>query len=257
MTETVLSQGRFVWHDLMTRDPAKARTFYTELLGWSVNEMDMGPMGTYAMFMNGETGIGGTVNLEDAPESVPSHWINYISVPDVDAACTKTTEIGGKVCHPAFDIPGVGRTAILEDPNGAVFHVFRGADTEAPEKAEPSPGDFCWYDCLCDDIEKAKSFYGEIFGWTFEKPAMDIPMEMWIASRDGTPCASIMNKPPGVPRSAWMNYLRVSDIGASTAKAEELGAQKLMGPVPLPTGGTFSVIMDPAGAHVLLLEKTY
>ncbi len=254
MTDKVLTQGRFVWHDLMTRDIDKARAFYPELLGWSVTDMDMGPMGKYPLFKNGETGMGGAVSLADAPEAIPSHWINYISVHDVDATCIKATEIGGKVCHPAFDIPEVGRTAIIEDPNGAVFHIYKAAETEGPE-VEPAPGAFCWYDCLCTDIEKAKAFYAEIFGWTFAKSEIKIPMEMWVASRDGKPCASIMGKPPSVPRSSWMNYIRVEDIKVSTARAEELGAKNLMGPVPMPTGGTFSVIMDPTGAHVLLLEK--
>jgi predicted enzyme related to lactoylglutathione lyase len=254
MSEQIRTQGRFVWHDLMTHDTEKARAFYTELAGWSVNEMDMGEHGKYAMFMNGETGIGGAVSLEAAPD-IPSHWINYISVHDVDASCKKADELGGTVCVKPFDIPGVGRTAVVEDPNGAVFHLYRAADSEGPEKERPDVGDFCWYDCLSDDTDKAKQFYGGVFGWTFAKPPFDLPFEMWVASRDGKRCASIMGKPDDVPRSTWVNYLLVEDLEASTKRAEALGARKLMGPNPIPTIGTFNVIEDPTGAHLLLFEN--
>ena len=254
MSGQILTQGRFVWHDLMTRDPAKARVFYTELVNWSVNEMDMGEHGSYAMFMNGETGIGGTVSLEGAPDDLPSHWINYISVHDVDASCKKAEELGGKICVPPFDIPEVGRTAVVEDPNGAVFHLYKAATTEAPEKERPDVGDFCWYDCLSSDVEKAKIFYGGIFGWTFEKPPFEPPFEMWIALRDGKHVAAIMAKPDDVPRSTWMSYLLVENLQASTERAEKLGAKKLMGPNPIPNIGTFNLIEDPTGAHLLLFE---
>lgn len=253
MSEKKFSVGRFVWHDLMAKDPDAARAFYTELMGWNVREMDMGEHGKYTMLLNGENGLGGIVSLAGAPD-IPSHWIDYITVEDVDASCKKVDELGGKTCVPAFDIPGVGRTAVVEDPNGAVFHLFRSAQGDAPER-RPAVGDFCWYDCLSDDMRKAESFYGGLFGWTFVEPPFQGGPKMSVASRGDVALASIMEKPAGVPRSVWMNYLLVDELDESTARAERLGAKKLMGPTDIPTIGRFNLIEDPAGAQVILFEN--
>jgi len=248
------TQGRFVWHELMTREPANARAFYSELMNWSVDEMDMGEHGKYARLMRDKTGIGGIMPLEGAPSAIPDHWINYLSVNDVDEACTRVEALGGSVCIAAFDIVGVGRTAIVEDPNGAVFHLYKAVESKAPQTTRPAAGEFCWYDCLSADVDKAKAFYGELFGWIFRKQTFEGAGEMWVASLDGAECASIVQKPADMPRSCWLNYLLVDDLEASSARAKELGASLSTEPTELPEIGRFIRLQDPAGAQVLLFE---
>jgi len=62
---------------------------------------------------------------------MPSHWSLYIPVPDVDACLARAVELGGKVCVPAFDVPGVGRIARLDDPAGAGVYVIKLNVTES------------------------------------------------------------------------------------------------------------------------------
>jgi predicted enzyme related to lactoylglutathione lyase len=248
------TKGRFVWNDLMTRDVGRARAFYTELMGWSVNEVDMGPHGKYPMLMNKGEGVGGIELLKGVPESVPSHWGQYVSVEDVDAALKIATANGGSIVVPAFDIPGVGRTAFVQDPGGAVIAPFRGSQGEMkPEHERPPVGDFCWYEVLTTKVAETKAFYTALFGWTWEQ--MPVPgMEYFVAKSGDKQRAGLMAKPAEAPMSAWLAYLNVGKLAEATKRAESLGAKKLMGPHSMPGVGTWNVIADPTGAVVALFE---
>ena len=257
MEKPLFTRGRFVWNDLMAKDPARARTFYSELMAWTVEEVDMGPMGKYPMLKNKGVGLAGIMPLTGMPAEVPSHWVQYVSVDDVDAACAQAPKLGGKVVVPAFDIPNVGRTALLQDPGGAVLHAFKAAATGEmnAEKTQPEVGEFCWYEVLSTEVDKSRDFYAGIFGWTWEKMAMP-GMDYWMAKRKGdVQVAGLMQKPADVPgRSHWLSYLAVDKLDGASARAETLGAKKMMGPQSIPKIGTFSVYIDPVGAAVALFE---
>ena len=119
--------GSLVWTELMTRDPGKARAFYTALFGWGIQEMPM-PAGTYTMFQRGDKSAGGMMQMPDqVPAQVPAHWLSYFGVHDTDAMVARAQGMGGKVMVPPQDIPNMGRFAVLADPQGAVFAIFAAA----------------------------------------------------------------------------------------------------------------------------------
>lgn len=120
MANEMPKQGIFCWNELVTPDTVKAKKFYTELLGWTAVEMPMSS-GTYTVFKVGETNAGGMYQITEQMGKVPPHWIGYITVDDVDAMVKKTEKLGGKVCMPPMDIPGVGRMAMITDPTGATI----------------------------------------------------------------------------------------------------------------------------------------
>jgi len=253
MAEKLYTRGRFVWIDCMSLEPEKSQAFYGELFNWKVQEMDMGPMGTYRMLMAGETGVGGIMPL-DPKHRAPSHWINYITVEDVDATVAKVKKLGGKELVSAMDFGNVGRGAVVADPQGAVFAPFKaGSDGEVPEK-DPGIGEFCWHEVMVDDVAKAKTFYGDVFGWTFEK--MPQPEgEYWMAKRGDKMACGLMKKPANVPAPPhWLSYVLVEDLDHSQKRATKLGAKALMGPQEVPNIGTFTVIQDPVGAVLCLFE---
>lgn len=113
----------FCWNELATKDTAKAGDFYTGLFGWGKKVQQMGPM-TYTSFTNGDRPAGGM--FEEPPEmsNVPPHWLVYFAVDDTDAKLKKATELGATTIRPAMDIPGTGRFAIIQDPQGAVFAII-------------------------------------------------------------------------------------------------------------------------------------
>lgn len=115
------------WNELMTRDTAAAQKFFTELLGWSYQDMDMGEMGTYHIIMLDDRPVGGMMTIPDEmPAEVPAHWDVYFAVEDVDAMAAKVTELGGSIMMPPTDI-SVGRFAYVSDRSGAGFALFKDA----------------------------------------------------------------------------------------------------------------------------------
>lgn len=117
----VSKAGEMTWHELMTSDHAAAFKFYSDVFGWrKVDEMDMGPMGTYLMFGPGENACGGMMtNPKDA--QMPTAWLYYIHVDDLDAAIQRSTKMGARVLNGPMDIPGGERVAQLMDPQGAAY----------------------------------------------------------------------------------------------------------------------------------------
>jgi hypothetical protein len=115
------SHGTFYWNELMTRDVEGAKKFYAGTLGWSYDAMPMpGGGSTYWVAKMGDELVGGILDIS-APEfgPVPESWMAYIAVDDVDARVAKAVKAGAKLMKPAFDVPGVGRIAILTQPDGA------------------------------------------------------------------------------------------------------------------------------------------
>jgi predicted enzyme related to lactoylglutathione lyase len=115
------SHGTFYWNELMTRNVDGAKTFYADTLGWSFEAMPMaGGGGTYWLAKIGGEPVAGVFDIS-GPEfgPVPESWMAYIAVDDVDARVKKALAAGAKLMKPLFDVPGVGRIAILLEPGGA------------------------------------------------------------------------------------------------------------------------------------------
>jgi predicted enzyme related to lactoylglutathione lyase len=111
--------GAFHWNELNTREPQTAREFYEKALGWTFEPMEI-PDGTYYVAKSRDAVVGGIFEMKGPRfEGVPSHWLAYISVDDVDRRVETAVRLGATVMRPPWDIPGVGRIAILKDGTGA------------------------------------------------------------------------------------------------------------------------------------------
>ncbi len=119
------AEGVFAWDELMTEDVEASTAFYTDVAGWTTSEMDMGDM-TYTMFVAGDgTQVAGCL---PKPEMAPSSaWVTYLTTPDTDASVKKAEKLGAMTLAEPFDIPGVGRIAVMADPLGAAFGLFQPA----------------------------------------------------------------------------------------------------------------------------------
>jgi uncharacterized protein len=118
-------QGTFLWDELMTTDVEGAKSFYGEIFGWTASDMDMGEGRTYTMFRRaGDVDVGGCMARPPEVEA-PPHWLTYLATDDVDASTAKAQELGASVYREPSDIPEVGRFAVLADPTGAVFALFK------------------------------------------------------------------------------------------------------------------------------------
>ena len=114
--------GCMTWNDLNTGDPDTAREFYAALFGWSFDKMPSDEV-DYWVVKNGERSNGGVVRTQQ--EGVPSFWMPYFAVEDVEAAIEKTAAGGGGKYAGPMEVP-TGRAAVLHDPAGAAFAVLDG-----------------------------------------------------------------------------------------------------------------------------------
>lgn len=111
------------WTELATRDLARAETFYSGLLGWKTSAHEGGPS-AYKVGATADGPVGGLMEMTPDWGDLPSHWAIYLQVENVDATVERAQALGGSVCVPPLDAPGVGRLAMLVDPSGANFYVI-------------------------------------------------------------------------------------------------------------------------------------
>lgn len=121
--DTYKTHGAFSWSELTTSDPAAAAKFYGALFGWTVQNMDMGT-GPYHVAKVGETSVAGIMSPPPGAPGMPPAWGCYVTVDDVDATLAKAESLGGRTLMPPMVVPGVGRMAVLQDPQGAVLSVI-------------------------------------------------------------------------------------------------------------------------------------
>lgn len=116
----------FVHVELNTTDIDKAKDFYTKLFDWTLEDVDMGPSGTYSIIKVGE-GTGGGM-LKNPMPGVPSFWLAYVLVDEIGAATKKAASLGAKVVKESVEVPNMGWFSIIEDPTGAALALWQAKE---------------------------------------------------------------------------------------------------------------------------------
>jgi len=116
--------GAMTWCEVNTRDAAKASAFYRAVFDLEARKLEAPGISYLTLHSGGaDKPVCGIMQMDaNWPQSVPAHWMAYFQVENTDQACARVTEIGGKVCIPAFDTP-YGRIAVIEDPQGAMVSI--------------------------------------------------------------------------------------------------------------------------------------
>lgn len=250
--------GSFIWYELMTTDPEGAKRFYEDVVGWTIG--DPAPAGDveYRMLGAPDGFAGGMLTLtkEMCDGGAGPIWLGYLGVDDVDAAVEKAVAAGAKVQMDAFDAPGVGRIAMIADPQGVPIYVMRGASEEdSTAYQRHSLGHVAWNELMTSDRQAALDFYREQFGYV-QDGAMDMGPEMGeysFISHDGQIVGAVMKASPESP-TAWQYYVRVADVDAAAGKVAAGGGQVLFGPMDVPTGERVLIGVDPQGASFGLVS---
>jgi len=227
--------------------PCRPQAFYAEVLGWKVQPFPMGNS-TYEMIFAGDTMIGGYAPLK--AERQPPHWISYVSVEDVDAVVKAAAANGGKVVEAPYDIPGVGRTARIADPQGAELCPFTSVQGDPPDALAPRGG-WCWNELHTSDPKEALAFYEKVLG--FSHRSLAGPDGAYhIVSKGGVDRGGVTDM--GGERPHWLPYVAVEDADATLARAKRLGGTICVGPADIPNVGRFGVLQDPTGAALAILK---
>jgi predicted enzyme related to lactoylglutathione lyase len=112
----------FVFCELYSNDIAKSKKFYTALLDWKINDMDMPsvPGGKYTMIEVGGDGTGGGMLANPMPNN-PGGWTPYANVADVAATLKKAEGLGATVVVPKTEVMNMGWIGMITDPTGVMF----------------------------------------------------------------------------------------------------------------------------------------
>jgi predicted enzyme related to lactoylglutathione lyase len=255
MEVTKYEPGTFSWVDYSAEDLAAARTFYSELFGWSLLDVPTGG-DPYIMAQIDGKDVAALMPLSDQMEemNVPPHWNSYITVGDVDATCAKIKELGGQIFMEPFDVMTAGRMAVAADPTGAGFCLWQPKDGIGAVLVN-EPNTFCWNELYTNDLDAAERFYTALFGWT-SKQALSSENTKLVELYNGErPAATFMEIQPewGPMPSAWGVYFAVADCENAIERAKGLGAQVVLEPRDIPPG-RFATVQDPQGGVFSVIQ---
>ena len=266
---TEYAPGTPSWTDHASPDPGAAAEFYTALFAWETeNRMPPDADGEYHMatLRGKEVAALGSQPME----GVPPTWNTYVTVASADDAAAAVKDAGGTVVMDPFDVFESGRMAVCSDPAGAFFMAWEPKESIGAELVN-EPGTMSWNELITNDVEGAKRFYGEVFGWAAEAISMPgFEATMWRVPGYGDFLAerepgirerqSDVGAPPGFEDAiAWLQPLgddtpahwsvtfSVDDTDAVAERAGALGGTVLAAPADM-WAVRFAVLADPDGA---------
>lgn len=257
MTEfTSYDPGTPSWIDLATTDLDGAKAFYTGLFGWTAADMPS-PQGIYTMFSKDGALVAAAYEMSPdmVANQIPPHWATYISVADVDATLAKVEASGGTIVQPAYDIPGSGRTAAVQDPAAAVFALWEPHGHIGAQRAN-EPGAIVWNELQNYDTAAAAAFYEAVFGWSAQVSHMPTGDAYTSFMLGGRPVAGMMAIQPewGPVPPNWSVYIGVEDAQAACNYAAANVGKVEFPPMDVPGVGKFSLLQDPQGAYFYVME---
>ena len=244
-------EGGFVWYQLVTPDVAAAAAFYSNVVGWNMVEAGRSGM-NYTLARVEQRQVAGLTDFPLETAGVQGGWMGYILVADVDAMVDRVVKTGGSTRGAANDVSGIGRVAIVADPQGAAFTLFQADGERAPELAAITPGAIGWHELHTTDWDAAFAFYRELFGWE-KSYANDMgPMGIYQTfSISGDWVGGMMNNHTPSP-PAWLFYVTVEEIDAAAARVVGAGGTLLSGPHQVLGGNWVLMCKDPYGADFAL-----
>ena len=243
-------QGRFIWQELMTSDMADATAFYPKVVGWKV-QPPVNAGTDYSVFVADSGSVGGAMPLPEEARKMGArpHWLPYVGAENVDDTLETAERLGGKVLRPASDVENIGRYAVLADPQGAAFGIYRPlhpADSSA--KSQPQHGEFAWQELATGDYEAAFSFYSALFGWeALRRMDMGPAGTYLVFGRDGVQQGGIYKLSAQMPEPYWLAYIEVADVDGVIEPARSAGGKVISGPMEVPGGGRIAQLLDPSG----------
>jgi hypothetical protein len=190
-------------------------------------------------------------------EGQPSAWNTHISVDDADVIARAIQENGGTMLAEPMAVSEYGRLAIFIDPEGAFFGIWEPGDFAGAELVDER-ATLGWNELNSRDPERAKEFYGAVFGWE----ANDLEMEgggtytEWLV--EGNRVGGMLDMRGRVPDQVpphWMAYFGSVDTDEAVAKVKDLGGEVMFGPVDI-APGRLAVVKDPFGASFAMLTPS-
>jgi uncharacterized protein len=254
--------GEFCWVDLATSDVDGAVSFYGELLGVEAQVAPGDPeeTGGYGFLMKDGRMVAGYGPTPS--DDQPPVWHSYVKVEDADQTAEKAKQAGGQVVFGPVDLPNEsGRIAMLQDPTGAFISINQQQNHPGAELVN-EPGSWTWNNLMTRDTDRARDFYGQVFGWSATQPE-GAPDYIWNWQLEGQRwpegLGGLMQMGTDMPPDAppyWQVYFMVENADEAIEKTKAAGGSLIFGPLDIPIA-RMAVIFDPQGANVCVLESRY
>ncbi len=250
--------GKVIWADLITNDVESAKRFYGGLFGWTFRDIATDQSNSYTVALLDDQPVAGLIS-RDVPvgEHRQPAWLTFMAVRDVNAVKRSALAHGAKLLVEPRNYPQRGQQAVFADPQGAVFAVLASRSGDPPDD-EVSPGEWIWSSLMTRDADTDAAFYQSVFGYEVFDVTSDDSADHLVLSSDNYARASV-NTFSGTNvklHPHWLNFVRVENVAAASAKATELGGRVLVEPHIDRHGGRVAVLADPAGAPFGLMEWT-
>jgi predicted enzyme related to lactoylglutathione lyase len=249
--------GKIIWADLVTPNLTGAEAFYTGLFGWVMHDIHVGNTDYAVASVEGRP-IAGLVQRTIPPgEQQQSHWLTFLAVQNADAAVRTAAKDGAKILSKPTTYGQRGRQAVLAGPDGAVFAVLASTSGD-PGDFLAAPGEWIWSTLLTQDPDGAAKFYQSVFGYAaFDLPSDDGLQHVILSSQDYAR-AGVNSLPKDTyhRHAHWLNFVRVDDAAATSAKAVALGGKILVASRLDRHGGHIALLADPSGAPFGIMEWT-
>lgn len=224
-----MPHGDFVWCDLSTFRPGTTKAFYSGLFGWGYSDT-VQPDGTAYHIAAADTGE--RAGVFEMPEKfrkigLPSFWMSYIEVDDVDAAVETAQLLGGKVELGPAPFSEPARLALIRDPLGAGFTVCESAGLP-PRSTCPGPGEMAWNALYVSNGSRVVDFYSALLGWRIT--AAPGQPGVWRARTDHCEgIAEIHELPDEIrgPYEFWGIHFAVADHSAAKSFVRDKGGRIL------------------------------
>ena len=232
---------KFCWHGCVSTDVDRAKSFYTEVIGWAAITT---PMGDSEATMFTAADIPRAHLMAPPMDGIPSHWDNYLRVEDVDASTAAAVANGGKVLNPGTDIPP-GRFSVVASPSGAALSLFRESGDDA-QNAPAGDGAIHWVELHSKDLDADVRWMTETFGLTSE--AMPMPAGPYYIFNDaqGPTGGAMAAMNPDAP-AMFLMWVEVDDVEGTVERIGRHGGQ-VFGPImEIPGVGRMAVGQDPTG----------
>ncbi len=246
--------GAPCWLDLQTTDAGVARTFYTQLFGWTALEA-AAEFGGYFMFARDGVPVAGCMQA-DAQAPAPNVWSVYLAVDDAATTVEAVRQRGGQVVVPPMPVGDTGTMAFVIDTGGAGIGLWQPDQfpgvTVLGEAGAPG-----WFELMATDFDASLAFYREVFGWSTQAVGDDPARRyaMMVGTGGEGPLAGVMDAagvlPEGTPPH-WSVYLGVADIQVALDRVGELGGSVLR-PAEDTPNGALATVADPLGAMFKLV----
>jgi predicted enzyme related to lactoylglutathione lyase len=240
--------------ELGTSDSGAAKKFYTSLFGWEAADIPIGPGEVYTLLQIGGKDVAALYQLNpERQKGVPTHWLCYVSVANVDESVAKAKSLGAKLTMEPLDVMDIGRMAIIQDPQGATI-AFWQPKSHIGARIVGEPNTLCWNELATTDTGAAQKFYSQLFGWAFK--TSEGPMvyhEIVNSGREIGGMYKIPEQDKAMPPN-WIAYYAVNDCDALAAQAKGMGANLVVPPTDIPNVGRFSTILDPQGGAFAIIK---